>query len=182
MMNNWLIVTIASFAALLVIVAAAVLILQDEQDNEGEGDAGDPGSDDAGDTSENGTGDEDSGDTSQESPDEGGEASIEVASARIDEGDCLFESSPNNETCHHLRVLVNAATDDTFDVSIPWWDATDTQGGNHSADWVVSPDPVSAGTSRSVTVSFDMTNDSRLSELRYSVPGGSELSAQVPDY
>lgn len=176
-----MIVVIACAAALLLVVAAAVLTLQDRDDSaqeeeNGAREEGDDGEDrDEQDPAGTSEGDRDEGE-------EADEAAIEVTSAWIDDGDCISENEANNATCHRIQVLVHASADAPFDVSIPAWEAEDAEGETHSAAWVVSPDPVSPGASRSVTLSFDGTEDLRLTGLRYSALGGPDLSAEIPGY
>lgn len=189
-MDRWAPIVAAVVAALLVAAVAAWLVWQEEEpagdgdDEQAIDDDEDPSA--PGEETSPASGDEV---TEEDAPSvvvDGDElpetnASVEVTSARIDEGDCVADV-PGEGHCHRLQVAVRAHDDEDLNVAIPLWEAVDDEGERHPASWVVSPEPVPAGTTRTVEVLFDLDAESRLVTLDYADFQGRTLSAQVPEY
>lgn len=178
-MNRWLPVVAAAIAAALLLAVAMVLLIEERDEDD---ETVDEGPADEGPADEDGVDEDAPEEGPVERPPGDDQGSIVVTLAWIDEGDCLFEEDPANQSCHRLRVTVNAPEEDPFDVSIATWQAVDEEGGMHTASWVVSPDEVQAGASRSIVVSFDLEPEVRLVTLHYEDGQGRVLSAGIPEY
>jgi hypothetical protein len=199
-MKTWVNVLLAVVAAGLLVAAAAVLItMNGEEDDppiltpEEEHELPPPAQEEA---------DEDEGRPHETEPE------IRVTEAWIEPGDCLtiaieendieegadegdqLQAQPEEEepapepsqACHRLRVSVSAGSQAPFDVGAAHWEARDDFGESHGASWVRSPDPVPAGGARSIVISFDVHDETRLVELSYEHPDGPSLTTSTWTY
>lgn len=171
MKTIWTIV-ISVIAALAVIGVAAALVF-----NGGDGDA----SLDEQKGEEAAAGGDGGGlDEKEENPRPKSPTTLELESAWADPGGCRSgEAETDNEQCHRVELFVEAAPDEDFDVTMMSWRGEDAKGETHSPTWVEEPMQVFAGNSRTITLWFDLDDETQLVSVQHV---DTETTVELPDY
>ncbi len=160
MMNKTWMMIIAAVAALAIIGVAAALVFNGGEtdadlDEQTEDEAAAEGGDD-------GEGAEEE-DVRQKGP-----ATLELESAWADPGACRTgEVESSHEQCHRVELFVEAAQDTDFDVTMMSWRGEDDKGETHTPTWVEEPMQVFAGTSRTITLWFDLEDGTQLTSVQH---------------
>lgn len=174
-MNTRWTIGIAAIVGIALVLAAAILVLQDTRNDDGQAPGG--GGDGESASSENEP--EPAPDEETDGQDER-RATIEVTGAWTEPGECRGgEADTAHEQCHYIELLVEAPEDTDVDVTMMSWRAEDAHGGSRTPVWVDEPMQVFEGSSRTVTLWFDLDSETRLASVQH-VDSGTTL--QVPDY
>lgn len=168
MKTIWVIV-ISAIAALAVIGVAAALVFN--------GDGGDVNPDEQ--AGEEAAADGEAGEK-EEDPKPKSPAALELETAWADPGGCRSgEAETGNEECHRVELFVEAHRDEDFDVTMMSWRAEDDKGETHTPTWVEEPMQVFAGDSRTITLWFDLDDETELSSVQHL---DTETTIELPDY
>jgi hypothetical protein len=87
----------------------------------------------------------------------------------------------DDEECHSIVVSIENRGTDDFSTNMFNWEAVASSGGVYKSPSVDGPDACAGGSTCSVTLNFDVTNDDTLTTIKWE-DFLHDLSASIPSY